>query len=197
MKRETGFTLIELMVVIGIIGILAVTAVPLYHTWQQRAYGSEAAIMIKQILDAQTVYFLDNDNFYPEDNQPIDIYHNTPISDSKITDISTALNISIPTGHFLEYYFGADNTIGPKQFSVTIRAAKNFPLFKGGFSPGEMGSAAAAGWVAVDFGFSQLRAETAAAVLCGIIVYEWGDPPLPLSFEERGAGGEVSPAKGK
>jgi 16S rRNA (uracil1498-N3)-methyltransferase len=46
---------------------------------------------------------------------------------------------------------------------------------EGGFSPGEMESAAAAGWVAVDFGFSQLRAETAAAVLCGIIVYEWGE----------------------
>jgi len=60
---------------------------------------------------------------------------------------------------------------------------------EGGFSPGEMESAAAAGWVAVDFGFSQLRAETAAAVLCGIIVYEWGDLALPLSFEERGTGG--------
>lgn len=46
---------------------------------------------------------------------------------------------------------------------------------EGGFTPGEMEAAAAAGWVAADFGFSQLRAETAAAVLCGIIVYEWGN----------------------
>ena len=46
---------------------------------------------------------------------------------------------------------------------------------EGGFSPAEMESAASSGWVAVDFGFSQLRAETAAAVLCGIIVYEWGE----------------------
>jgi 16S rRNA (uracil1498-N3)-methyltransferase len=46
---------------------------------------------------------------------------------------------------------------------------------EGGFSPGELEAAAAEGWVAAGFGFSQLRAETAAAVLCGIIVYEWGD----------------------
>jgi 16S rRNA (uracil1498-N3)-methyltransferase len=46
---------------------------------------------------------------------------------------------------------------------------------EGGFSPGELAAAADAGWVAAGFGFSQLRAETAAAVLCGIIVYECGD----------------------
>ncbi len=46
---------------------------------------------------------------------------------------------------------------------------------EGGFSTGELRAAADAGWIAAGFGFSQLRAETAAAVLCGIIVYEWGD----------------------
>lgn len=46
---------------------------------------------------------------------------------------------------------------------------------EGGFSPGELDAAEAAGWVATGFGFSQLRAETAAPVLCGIILYEWGD----------------------
>jgi len=45
---------------------------------------------------------------------------------------------------------------------------------EGGFSPGEVEAAAAAGWTVAGFGFSQLRAETAAAVLCGIIVYERG-----------------------
>lgn len=58
-----------------------------------------------------------------------------------------------------------DNSVG----AVTLLVGP-----EGGFTPGEMESAAAAGWVAVDFGFSQLRAETAAAVLCGIIVYERG-----------------------
>jgi len=46
---------------------------------------------------------------------------------------------------------------------------------EGGFSNSEVAAAEAAGWTAVDFGFTQLRAETAAALLCGIIVHEWSD----------------------
>lgn len=46
---------------------------------------------------------------------------------------------------------------------------------EGGFSPGETAAAAAAGWTAVNLGSSHLRAGTATTVLCGIIMYEWGE----------------------
>jgi len=45
---------------------------------------------------------------------------------------------------------------------------------EGGFSQKEVDDAVHAGWACVNFGFSQLRAGTAAVVLCGIIIYEWG-----------------------
>lgn len=45
---------------------------------------------------------------------------------------------------------------------------------EGGFSPAETAAAAAAGWMAVNLGASHMRAGTAAAVLCGVIMYEWG-----------------------
>lgn len=59
---------------------------------------------------------------------------------------------------------------------------------EGGFTPGELTTAAAAGWVAAGFGFTSLRAETAAALLCGIIVYEWGDASLDAPSVGQEAG---------
>ena len=140
MHRQKGFTIIELVVVVGIVGILAATAFPVYRTWLQRAYGSEATITARRILEGQIGYFLENNHFFPGAGypgvNPIDIYLDTPPNDPKILDIYNALNILIPAGHKLEYHLQSYNATGDESFTVVVSA--DFPLFKGQGSPGQL-----------------------------------------------------------
>lgn len=128
MNKHAGFTILELMVVIAIIGILSATAMPLYRTMQQRTYGREAVLMAKQILDAQIIYFLEHDKFYPETDILISINNTDPPDKQEIIDILDNLKITIPVNHFLDYAFYATNTLGGEKFTVLISA--HFPLFR-------------------------------------------------------------------
>ncbi|MCD6499957.1 MAG: prepilin-type N-terminal cleavage/methylation domain-containing protein [Deltaproteobacteria bacterium] len=56
-RRASGFTLIELMIVVAIIAILAAVAIPAFVKYLRQAKTAEAPLNLKKIFDASVLYF--------------------------------------------------------------------------------------------------------------------------------------------
>ena len=61
--RKSGFTLVELLVVVLIIGVLSAVAVPQYTKSVKKAKAVEAITMLKAITDAQEIYYMGNGQY--------------------------------------------------------------------------------------------------------------------------------------
>jgi len=127
MGKKNGFTLVELMVVIAILGILAVSAIPFYQTWMQRAYGSEATVTMKKLMESQIMYFLEHNQFYPLPGRSVMIpAKGATMPGTAIEDVKRELKIPVVQGHRLNYRitnYGDD---------CYIIIWADFPLFKDG-----------------------------------------------------------------
>jgi prepilin-type N-terminal cleavage/methylation domain-containing protein len=57
LRRRGGFTLVELMIVVAIIGVLAAVAIPAFQRYMSNARASEAGPMLRRIVDGAITYF--------------------------------------------------------------------------------------------------------------------------------------------
>ncbi|MEY3219564.1 MAG: hypothetical protein RIT27_921 [Pseudomonadota bacterium] len=63
-KHDVGFTLVELMIVVGIMGILAAIAIPQYDQYLRKSKRAEAKTALSGIAQLQETFYVNNGNRY-------------------------------------------------------------------------------------------------------------------------------------
>ena len=87
MKKQQGFTLIELMIVVAIIGILAAIAIPAYQDYTIRAQVSEGLNLAGGAKAAVTEYSQDRGEF-PVSNTQAGVSDATDIEGKYVTSVT-------------------------------------------------------------------------------------------------------------
>ncbi|HEZ2633986.1 TPA: pilin [Neisseria meningitidis] len=86
---QKGFTLIELMIVIAIVGILAAVALPAYQDYTARAQVSEAILLAEGQKSAVTEYYL-NHGTWPGDNSNAGVASSSTIKGKYVKEVTVA-----------------------------------------------------------------------------------------------------------
>jgi len=68
MRKNEGFTLIELMIVIAIIGILAAIAIPQFSAYRMRSYNAASEADLRNAATAQEAYYVDTQKYLANPN---------------------------------------------------------------------------------------------------------------------------------
>ncbi|HJX35108.1 MAG TPA: prepilin-type N-terminal cleavage/methylation domain-containing protein [Desulfatiglandales bacterium] len=109
LHRKEGFTLIELMIVIAIIGILAAIAIPQFSAYRTRSYNSAAQSDLRNMATAEEAYYVDFSSYTGNE---------TTLADGTYGYRQTTYVTIVADGTITDYTISAYHTSGDKTYTM-------------------------------------------------------------------------------
>ena len=138
LRNRKGFTLIELMIVVAILGILAAVAIPAFLKYIKRSKTSEATMNVRKLYDGSVTYFATEyadtdgeavDNMFPAsavhpDTGPTeDKYDPSDWGFSVDAGTWAALSFAVADPHYFQYQYDSDAAGGEANQCVFTASA--------------------------------------------------------------------------
>lgn len=106
LRDRHGFTLVELMISLAIIGILVATTAPLANTYRLRAEYLDLKTTARYLMDGMETYYIENNDFYPPSPPGSTFWWSPPLIVSKGEEkYISELKYTFHQGHKNSYTF--------------------------------------------------------------------------------------------
>ncbi|HNT55772.1 MAG TPA: prepilin-type N-terminal cleavage/methylation domain-containing protein [Anaerolineaceae bacterium] len=133
-NKEGGFSLVELMIVVGIIGVLATLAVPRFQQFQAKARMAEAKNMLNHVYTLQESHSLENNTYVAFTN-----YGRTSTNALQCTPPAGAVTLGFTidpcAGAVPRYGYASTGAVGNFTARATTGANANNVVCGGNLSP--------------------------------------------------------------
>lgn len=120
MPQQKGFTLIELMIVVVIVGILAAIAVPNYQDYITRSKRAEGMALLQEVAARQERFYAQNNSYLTSNNNIAQLVSNA----AQVVGAGAASRIRSENDY---YRVGVASVAGDGGYTLT--ASPNAPTF--------------------------------------------------------------------